>query len=195
MKWSSTTIVTALIVVLIVLYGGYRLIRHFNKAPIQQVTIQQKTVAPSTSISPGAMSNEMTVNLAEENKSGESGTATLKEENGKTTVTLTLTGFTKGVAQPAHIHVGVCPGVGAVKYPLTDVVNGSSVTVLSTTLVEIKQNLPLAINVHKSLKEITNYTACGELSSSLVPSQTSTESPTATPTAPPTTAPQSKSLY
>lgn len=195
MKWSSTTIVAALITVLVVLYGGFRLIRHFNKASTQQVNIQQKTVEPSTSISPEAMSSEMTVNLAEENKSGESGTATLKEENGKTTVTLTLTGFTKDVFQPAHIHVGACPGVGAVKYPLTNVINGSSVTILSITLAELKQNLPLAINVHKSAKEITNYTACGELSSNLVPSQTSTESPTVAPTAPPTTTPQSKPLY
>jgi len=159
MKWSTTTIVTALIVTLVVLYGGYGLIRHFNKASTQQVTSQQQTASPA------AMTNEMTVNLAEENKSGESGTAILKEENGKTTVTLTLTGFTKDVAQPAHIHIGVCPGVGAVKYPLTNVVNGSSVTTLSATLAELKQNLPLAINVHKSVTEVTNYTACGGLSS------------------------------
>src|SRR5438067_2300451 len=120
MKWSSTTLVTALILVLVVLYGGYRLIRHFNKAPTPQVTNQQQTVKPSTSVSPEAMANEMTVNLAEENKSGESGTVMLKEENGKTTVTVTLTGFTKDVEQPAHIHIGMCPGVGTVKYPLTN---------------------------------------------------------------------------
>ncbi len=195
MKWSSTTIVVALIVVLIALYGGYRLIRHFNKAPTQQVTIQQKTVKPSTSISPEATANEMTVNLAEENKSGESGTATLKEANGKTTVTLNLIGFPKGVSQPAHIHVGVCPGVGAVKYPLTSVLDGKSITVLNVTVDQLRTSLPLAINVHKSALEISNYTSCGGLFSSLVPSETSTESPTATPAVQPTTVPQSRSLY
>ncbi len=122
----------------------------------------QTTVSPST---PQAMAHEMTVNLVTENNSGESGTAVLKEENSKTTVTLNLTGYTKDVAQPAHIHVGVCPGVDAVKYPLTNVVNGKSVTVLSVTLAQLKQSLPLAINVHKSGKDITNYTSCGELSS------------------------------
>lgn len=108
---------------------------------------------------------EMTVKLNEENNSGESGTATLKEENGKTAVTVSLTGFTGNIPQPAHIHAGVCPGVGAVKYPLANIVNGSSVTILDATLTDIKQNLPLAINVHKSAQEITNYTACGQLSS------------------------------
>ncbi len=186
MKWSTTTVVTALVVVLVVLYGGYRLIRHYSKAPAQQITTQQQAPTPTT-----AVTNEMTVNLAAENKSGESGTATLQEENGKTTVTLTLTGFTKDVAQPAHIHVGACPGVGAVKYPLTSVANGSSVTVLSTTLAEIKQNLPLAINVHKSAKEIASYTACGDLSSNLTPSQTT---PTKSPVSP-TAAPQTKYSY
>ncbi|HYM65134.1 MAG TPA: CHRD domain-containing protein [Candidatus Sulfotelmatobacter sp.] len=129
---------------------------------------------PSTSYStptvqvtetPQAMANEMTVKLDSENNSGESGTAVLKEENGKTTVTVSLTGFTKGVSQPAHIHVGACPGVGAVKYPLTSVLDGKSVTVLNVTLADLKKALPLALNVHKSDKEITVYTACGALSS------------------------------
>lgn len=124
------------------------------------------TLAPTVSSTPEAvMSNEMKVVLNAENKSGESGTATLKEENGKTTVTLALTGYVKDVAQPAHIHVGACPGVGAVKYPLTNVVNGASVTVLAVTLADLKQSLPLAINVHKSAAAITDYTSCGELSS------------------------------
>lgn len=108
---------------------------------------------------------EMTVNLTPENNSTESGTAVLIEENGKTTVTLALTGYAKDVSQPAHIHVGACPGVGSVKYPLTDVMNGSSVTVLFVTLDQLKQALPLAVNVHKSAKEIGVYTSCGELSS------------------------------
>src|SRR5260221_2068043 len=63
----------------------------------------------------------VTVNLDTQNKSGESGTATLQEVDGKVVVTLSLTGFPTGVTQPAHIHVGSCPNPGAVKFPLTSV--------------------------------------------------------------------------
>ncbi len=159
MKWSPTTIVVTLIAAVVVLYGGYKLMNPVNKTSTPQSTTQQQTASPA------AMAKEMTVYLLAENDSGESGTAVLKEEDGKTRVTLTLTGFIKDVEQPAHIHVGACPGVGAVKYPLTNVVNGNSATLLSVTLDELKKSLPLAINVHKSAKDVTIYTSCGELSS------------------------------
>lgn len=137
--------------------GGY----NSNKPSGQYST--QPTTAISPTISQAMKSDEMTVSLAMENKSGESGTATLKEANGQVTVAITLVGYTKDVAQPAHIHAGSCPGVGAVKYPLTSVVNGKSTTVLQVTLAQLKTQPPLAINVHKSAKEVTNYTACGAL--------------------------------
>ena len=41
--------------------------------------------------------------------------------------------------------------------------NGTSVTTIAATLAQLKKELPLAINVHKSKTEITNYTACGPL--------------------------------
>ncbi len=138
--------------------GGY----NYNKPSGQYST--QPTTAINPTTSQAMMSGEMTVPLAMENKSGESGTATLKETTGQVTVTIALTGYPADIAQPAHIHVGSCPGVGAVKYPLTSVVNGKSTTVLPVTLAALKAQLPLAINVHKSKEEITNYTACGALS-------------------------------
>lgn len=138
--------------------GGY----NYNQSAGQYQT-QPTTAAVSPTTSQAMMSDEMTVVLATENNSGESGTAVLKEANGQVTVTITLTGYQAAVAQPAHIHVGSCPGVGAVKYPLTSVVNGKSVTVLQVTLAQLKTQVPLAINVHKSAKEIASYTACGAL--------------------------------
>lgn len=119
------------------------------------------TVTPS--FTPEAMMTPVSVTLDAQNNSGESGTAILKEGNGQTTVTINLTGFTKDVLQPAHIHAGSCPGVDTVKYPLTNVVNGQSVTTISATLPELKQQLPLAINVHKSQAAIGTYTSCGQL--------------------------------
>lgn len=148
----------AIVIGLLVLFGGYQLLQG-NKSP-------QPSPSPevSATASPEAMvSEEVTVTLEEQNASSQSGTAVLKEENGKTTVTITTTGFTEDVSQPAHIHLGACPKVGEVKYPLSNVINGASTTTLNATMAEIKGNLPLAVNVHKSEAQASVYTACGDL--------------------------------
>lgn len=106
---------------------------------------------------------EKSILLSEQNNSGVSGSAVLREENDQVTVTLNITGGPSGTPQPAHIHVGACPDVGNVKYPLTNVVDGQSQTVLNVTLDQLKAEQPLAINVHKSAAQITAYTACGDL--------------------------------
>lgn len=158
------------VVIAAILYGTvyYLFLRNrtgYSPATTVYVTPTTQPTASPTTTSQATTSGEMIVRLAAENSSGESGTAVLKEENGKTIVTLNLTGFPKDAVQPTHIHIGACPGVGDVKYPLTNVVNGKSVTVLSVTLAQLKQQLPLAINVHKSAAEINAYLSCGELSS------------------------------
>jgi len=154
------------LVVAAVLYGAFYYLFLAKKGGYNSTSSTPTYITPKSTPTPtiAAMQNEMTVKLAAENNSGESGTAALKEDSGKTTVTLDLTGYVKDASQPAHIHIGVCPGVGAVKYPLTNVVNGKSVTVLPVTLSMLKAELPLAINVHKSKVEITVYTSCGQLS-------------------------------
>ena len=130
-----------------------------NKAVWQRV----RTQPPVSQTIPQGQSNEMNVMLSAQINSSESGIATLEETNGRVTVNLYLTGYTADVAQPAHIHVGTCPGVGAISYPLNSVLNGRSTTVLNTSLAQLKQQLPLAINVHKSNTAISTYTSCGSL--------------------------------
>ncbi len=107
--------------------------------------------------------SEIVLTLGEQNNSGESGTATLTEVEGKVKVTLSLSGAPAGVTQPAHIHVGSCPDVGAVKYPLTSPVDGASVTMLDVTLNQLQSELPLGLNIHKSTTQASVYVSCGDL--------------------------------
>lgn len=127
---------------------------------------QKPKVAPKVTEAPSpapAMSEGIKIDLKERNESSESGTATLVEKDGKVMVTLNLTGAAEGVVQPAHIHLGSCPDVGAVKYPLTSLVDGKSETTLEVSLDQLKKELPLAINAHKSASEVKIYVACGDL--------------------------------
>lgn len=106
---------------------------------------------------------EVTVTLGAQNASGQEGKAMLSETDGKTKVTIAIGSGAAGIAQPAHIHVGSCPTPGAVKYPLTNVVDGRSETVLDVSLATLAKELPLAINVHKSKEEASIYVSCGNI--------------------------------
>lgn len=144
--------------VIVILLVGYMLFSNKQKIPPPQpaVTTTEQTASPSAML-------DVIVTLSEQNKSGEVGTATLSEVDGKVKVILNLTGAPKDIAQPAHIHVGACPDVGAVKYPLTSPVDGMSETMLDVTLAQLKGELPLGINVHKSAEEAKLYVSCGDL--------------------------------
>ncbi len=103
------------------------------------------------------------VTFAALNASGENGTATISEMDGKVKVILNVQGAPAGVEQPAHIHKGACPTPGDVVYPLNSVVNGVSETVLDATVDALVGGLPLAVNVHKSQSEVNMYVACGDV--------------------------------
>lgn len=119
------------------------------------------TPVPSPTVAPNT---PMSASLESVRGSGytQSGGASLVAENGKVRVTVLVNSVADlKNPQPAHIHVGGCPGSGAIVYPLNDIVNGQSVTVLNTTLAQIRRQLPLAINIHKSSAQPDVYTACG----------------------------------
>ncbi len=103
------------------------------------------------------------VNLTAQNTSGESGTATFTEVDGKVKVVLALTGAPKDVEQPAHIHMGSCATPGDVKYALTSPKNGASETMLDVSWAKLVEGLPLMVNVHKSAAESSIYYACGDI--------------------------------
>ena len=139
----------------------------FMNKPAQDDTIMDTTYPAGSPESQNATPDDTlmksSVILSEQSDSGETGMVTMQEENGQVTVTINMTGA-PATAQPAHIHAGACPTPGAVVFPLTNVVNGMSETVLTTTLAELKAQMPLAVNVHKSATESSVYVACGGIS-------------------------------
>ncbi len=100
--------------------------------------------------------------LTEQNESGQNGTVVFTEMGEQVEVAITLSNSTD-TPEPAHIHTGRCPVPGGVVYPLNDVVDGSSVTLLDTTLATLMSQGELALNVHKSAAESSVYFSCGDL--------------------------------
>ena len=106
----------------------------------------------------------VTVRLAEQNKSGQSGRARLTPAGeGKTKVEINMKGGPKGVAQPAHIHEGTCPNPDPKpRYPLQDVTDGKSSSEVAADIKTLTGG-KMAINVHKSKEDIKTYVACGDI--------------------------------
>jgi hypothetical protein len=64
---------------------------------------------------------------------------------------------------PAHIHPGTCDNLTPQpKYPLENVKNGVSKTVVPASLNELFAG-NLAVNVHRSNDDLKTYTACVEI--------------------------------
>lgn len=107
-----------------------------------------------------AQTSPLTVQLNEQNKSGETGTATITPQGSKTQVLLQIEGA-PAEAQPAHIHDGTCASLDPKpRIPLQNVVNGKSTTTLNMPMSEVTKG---AINVHKSASDIKTYVACADL--------------------------------
>ncbi len=168
--------ISAAVIVAVVLVGIYLVSRTKMSSQSSSSTAKQNQQPISTSAAntnmnaavsnPSAENSGITVPLSAQNGSGETGTAVLTDEKGKTKVTVNMTGEPNGATQPSHIHVGACatPGpAGAVKYLLSPLVNGKAETTVDVSLKDILNNLPMAINFHKSASEINVYTACGDI--------------------------------
>lgn len=158
----APAVVIALVALLLALGGGGTYVA--RKGLLKKKTAED--AKEDAKVPPGMMiKSPITVALGAQNNSGESGTALLEDLNGKTKVSVRLSGTSAGAQQPAHIHLGACPTPGAVKYPLALVKNGNSETMLEVSLENLLKELPLAVNVHKSAAEAGAYVACGDIKS------------------------------
>ncbi|GAB4328919.1 MAG: hypothetical protein Kow0010_13070 [Dehalococcoidia bacterium] len=115
----------------------------------------------------GASPLSVTIDLGPGRDGDQQGTATLTAMGSQTSVSISITPGEAGVGQPVHIHEGMCPGVGAVAFPLTNIVDGTSTTVVDATLAELLSGT-YSINVHKSQSEIALYTSCGNIPQGVV---------------------------
>ena len=109
-----------------------------------------------------AFAADLNLTLGPGRDATQAGKVTIQDMGASVKVTLDMTPGTAGTPQPAHIHVGLCPGVGAVKYPLTNIVNGKSETTIATSIAELGST-QYAINTHLSATEAGKYTACVNL--------------------------------
>jgi Cu/Zn superoxide dismutase len=107
--------------------------------------------------------HDAVVTMNEQNGSGQNGTAMLVGmDDGTTMVTLDISNGTNE-PQPAHIHAGTCADLDPKPaYPLNNVVDGKSETIVPVDVHDLTEGT-FAINVHKSAKEATVYTSCGDL--------------------------------
>lgn len=98
------------------------------------------------------------ISLLPTSSSNGSGTAVLEEQNGRVTITVSVTGTETTATQTTAIHMGSCAKLGEIKYPLTSISNGTSITQLDVSMAALKGMGPLALSVQKS--------ACGDLPTS-----------------------------
>lgn len=114
-------------------------------------------------MAPGDSGLGVRLGIRQQNNSGEVGDVTLFARGAnKTLVVLNIQGAPP-FPQPAHIHRGTCDHLNpAPAYPLNNVVNGRSVTMVNVSESRLLSG-NYSVNVHRSTSNIALYVACGEL--------------------------------
>jgi hypothetical protein len=103
-----------------------------------------------------------TITLQTLNESGVIGTVTFATVGDKTAVEITVDPG-GNLDMPAHIHPGTCTSLTPQpKFPLENVKNGSSKTVVPATIDELFAG-GLAVNIHRSNDDLKTYTACVDI--------------------------------
>jgi hypothetical protein len=106
----------------------------------------------------------MTINLGAQNHSRQDGQAFLNDTAGGLKVKLQVKNEPAGASEPSHIHQGTCAKLNPAPWkPLSNVVNGVSVTTIPGLTIAALKKAHYAINVHKSAAELSHYVSCGDL--------------------------------
>ena len=131
-----------------------------------------------------AQEQTVTVTMGSGRDASQTGTATLTAQGSQTQVVVNIQVGAAGVGQPAHIHQGSCPGVGAVAFPLTNVVDGTSTTVVNATLDSLRTG-GYSINIHQDETQagLGVYVSCGGIPAATQATPAPAASPAAAPAA------------
>ncbi len=158
------SIIVWIVGAIVLIGGGFFLLQNSATDSVENVMMKEGAVeGEMMNEGEAMMAKDIVVTMSALNASGETGTATLSDVEGKAKVVINLAGAPLGLPQPAHIHVGSCPNPGAVKYPLSNVIDGKSETMLSISIDQLLKELPLAVNVHKSAADLKTYVSCGDI--------------------------------
>jgi hypothetical protein len=104
----------------------------------------------------------LTLELAEQNGSGQAGSATLTPVgDGRTRIVMELSNAPE-VAQPAHVHPGPCDDLGPPVAGLESLVDGRSETIVPLSLAELQAG-GLVVHAHKSDAEFEISVACAPI--------------------------------
>ena len=105
----------------------------------------------------------VTIELAEQNGSGQTGTATFTAAGGsETRVVVELTN-PPPQSQPIHVHRGSCADIDPEPlYGLPNLMNGETEATVPASLDELTAG-GLALNAHRSDEQMDQYVACGNL--------------------------------
>lgn len=106
----------------------------------------------------------ITIPMHAENKSGENGTAVLKNTAKGVLITVTLKNAPASFDQPTHIHAGTCSKLNpAPEFPLASTHDGTSVSLYPGMTIAKLIAKHVSINVHKSTSDLATYVSCGEI--------------------------------
>ena len=144
------------LVLIFVASGAYSILRNNVKAPSNEGQIL-KDVKPSPIAKTGIY-----LVLSEENKSGQTGLASIFEKKNTVyvDVKLVMPAFTNELA---GLYLGTCQKIGQLKFSLADVINGSSTTNLNLNIDKINQLLPMALVINRIEGNPSTVVACGEI--------------------------------
>jgi hypothetical protein len=123
-----------------------------------------------------AQSQTLSLQMASQNNSGITGTATLTQMASGVRVEIRVTGAGSG-PQPAHIHEGSCTQLNPTpQFSLLNVTNGTSTTDVQTTIQALAAT-PHADHMHKSADELSVYVACADIAPGTLPRTGEAEAP------------------